>query len=106
MALAGVCLFFVLQSDVGSVMRISVDGQQVARVDLNSVTVAYEMPIGQGNVLRITPDGVCMAWADCADQVCVHQGELRSAQRPIVCLPNRVVVELDAQDDGVDMVVG
>ena len=47
-----------------------------------------------------------MVWADCPDQICVHQSWSSSPAKPIVCLPNRVTVLLVGGDGEVDGVLG
>lgn len=64
-----------------------------------------ELPIrqenGMENTLRLWPGGVAMAYSNCYNQLCVHQGEVRPdnmgdrpLQHMIVCAPHRLVVEL------------
>ena len=47
--------------------------------------------------------------SDCPGQDCVHSGAVSRAGQSIVCLPARIVVQLEggaAADDGVDLVIG
>ena len=64
-----------------------------------------ELPItqadGMKNVVHISPSGFFMASATCENQDCVHQGEvtlqnrdLRILGNQVVCLPNKVMLEL------------
>lgn len=46
------------------------------------------------NKLVIENDSVRMLEADCPDQVCVHTGPISKPGQTIVCLPNRVVIEI------------
>ncbi len=74
-----------------------------------STEESYTYPIRQlneagelvENRLRLTPEGVCMEYATCENQDCVHQGEVtlqnkdtRVLMNFILCLPNRVSVAL------------
>ena len=62
---------------------------------------------GEGsNLIRIDARGVCVEWADCAGQECVHMGYLKNKNLPIVCLPHRMVIRFAeaAKDDGLDAV--
>lgn len=50
-----------------------------------------------------------MTVSDCPTQDCVHMGEITRGGQSIVCLPARIVVQLEggaAADDGVDLVIG
>ena len=50
-----------------------------------------------------------MTTSDCPTQECVHTGKITRSGQSIVCLPARIVVQLEggaAADDGVDLVIG
>lgn len=85
-------------------VRISVDGQEYQTVPLGKVQRVVVDRHGIHNVIAISADGdVYMEESNCENQDCIHQGRVNLGniyQRPlgnmIVCLPNRVVVELIA----------
>ena len=59
-----------------------------------------EIFIGDTNICRIQDGQVSMIWADCPDQVCVHTRAIENGGGTIVCLPNRIVLEIeDASGD-------
>jgi hypothetical protein len=77
---------------------IFLDGELLHSVDLNAVTEPYDLPVGDGNVVRIAHGEVYMLSASCRDQICVKHAHLsadgrRDGDTPIVCLPNNVVVK-------------
>ena len=80
------------------------DGREIARVDLSHVTESYTVPL-DGNVILVEPGSIRMQSADCPDQICVHQGALHDAGR-IVCLPNRVLIEMQHTKDAPDAKAG
>ena len=48
-----------------------------------------------------------MTSASCPDKVCVHRGKLSEKASPIVCLPNRVLIQYQDNKGGdVDAVTG
>ena len=53
---------------------------------------ARDIVIDIHNTIRIADHKVRMVYADCPDKRCVKQGA--SDMFPIICLPNRVVVEI------------
>jgi hypothetical protein len=57
-----------------------------------SLTENRDLVIDSHNVVRIQDNEVMMLKSDCPDKRCVRQG--KSDSLPIICLPNRVVVEL------------
>lgn len=90
------------KTDIGDCVVISVDGKEYARVPLsNPQTVTVTQETGEVNVVEISDHGAVMASSTCDNQLCVHMGEVtvdnwewRANQQFIICLPNRVSVEL------------
>ena len=80
------------------------DGEEVERVDLSRVTQSYTIPL-EGNTILVQPGQICMRSANCPDQLCVRQGTIHSFGR-IVCLPNRVVIEIQPDQNAPDAKVG
>ena len=85
--------------------RITLGGAEYRTVPLSEdTTVVIEQPGGVYNTVRITSGGVSMESASCPDQRCVKQGFMtpdnidgRYLENAIICLPNRVVIELLAE---------
>lgn len=81
---------------------ISVDGKEYARVPLSKPrTVTVEQQNGCVNVVEVSDHGAVMLSSTCDNQLCVQMGEvtvdnweIRPNQQFIICLPNRVSVEL------------
>lgn len=78
--------------------EVSLDEDQVVEIDQGSGVINHVM---------VKDGSIFMADASCPDQQCVHQGpmnpdnyEQRGLYNWIVCLPNRVVVELQLEDEG------
>ena len=85
--------------------EVYMDGVLVEKLDLRFVPQPYTLDLGEGNRLEVQQGRVRMVWADCPDQICVHQQWSSSPSRPIVCLPNRVTVLLVGGQDEVDGVL-
>ena len=81
---------------------ITVDGKEYARVPLSQPqTVTVTQEDGSVNVVEVSERGAVMRSSTCHNQVCVQMGEVtvdnweyRVNQQFIICLPNRVSVEL------------
>lgn len=81
---------------------ITVDGKEYARVPLSRPqTVTVRQKDGSVNVIEVTERGAVMQSSTCGNQLCVKMGEVtldnwqfRPNQQFIICLPNRVSVEL------------
>lgn len=87
---------------------ISWDGQVVQTVELSKVEKYMTVSVGKPTVcvVELMPNQVRMKSSDCASQACVHTGWISRAGQSIVCLPNRVVVELTGGTSDVDVVLG
>ena len=76
------------------------DGVLIERIDLALVDTPYTFTVtGEGgctNVIEVRPGSIGVLSADCPDQLCVHQGFTDSLLVPIVCLPNRLVIQVSA----------
>lgn len=89
------------ESATGEII-VTVDGAEYARIPLGErQTLTVAQPDGSVNVIEITPNGAVMASSSCHNQLCVQMGEVtlenwetRANQQYIICLPNRVSVEL------------
>ncbi len=60
------------------------------------------------NVCEIKDGKVKMTEASCPDHVCIRQGTIDAPGETVVCLPNKVVLEIvskDGEEDGLDAVV-
>lgn len=68
-------------------------------------TVTVEGDDGKVNVIKIDGSGVVMASSTCTNQICVNtgrisaeSGEMFDLDNWIVCLPNRVSIELSEEE--------
>ena len=69
-------------------------GRTSSRYDLGTDrTVLAEGPLGQTKIV-ITGGRVWVEDSPCRDRVCVQMGKKKRAGEQIICLPNRVVVEV------------
>ncbi len=97
------------------IVRISVDGEIYGEYSLeknNNIEVVIDGEVQ--NVVTIS-DGKCyMSHASCPDKLCVNQGAIHTDKQSIICLPNKVVVEVvkgdganadDSSDDTPDAIV-
>lgn len=92
-------------------VRITRGGREFGIYPLNKDAEIEVSGDGHSNLVQIREGRVSMAHSDCKNQVCVHTGEITQAGETIVCLPNRVTVEIlnkgkgGDPDDGIDAVV-
>ena len=96
LALAGAGVY--LLHGGGTRAAIYVDGELYDTVDLGAVAVAYERTVQTEygrNTLRIGPGEIAVIEADCPGNDCVHQGAITDSAIPIVCLPHRLVIQIE-----------
>ena len=109
--LAGSAAFLLLRPiSEGHVARISLDGQVVEEIDLSRVEAPYTLTIdgpgGFSNTITVEKGRICVSKAGCPDQICVHQGYISDGTTPIVCLPNKLIIEIIGGGSGFDAATG
>ncbi len=86
----------------GTVAVISVDGEEYERIDLSKAEQSYDFVIETkygSNTVHVEPGGISVTEADCPDGVCVRQGVIVSGGMPIICMPHRLVIEIEGGPD-------
>ena len=100
--LAGVLLTRPMTAVEEDMVIITIDGKEYARVPLSKPqTVTVKQGNGCVNVVEVSDHGAVMLSSTCDNQLCVNMGEVtvdnwefRPNQQFIICLPNRVSIEL------------
>lgn len=78
-------------------LEIQVDGKIFKKIKLTGNTKTYLIDISKDNkknVVLVDKETVSMKESNCKDQICVHHGKISKNGETIVCLPNRVVLEI------------
>lgn len=90
---------------------IYVNGVEKDRIKISEENAGLEVPLHTEfgyNKLLFSEDGVRSIEADCPDKIDVKQGFIYKPGETIVCLPNRLVVEIisteESDVDEVDLV--
>ena len=99
-------LFIALTKSDGSKVVITVDGEIRETLDLNVDQIfTIEGENGSINVMEIKDGSVIMSQADCSDKLCVKHRSIHYNHESIVCLPNKVVLEIvDGEEGELDMI--
>lgn len=87
-------------------VEILQDGTVLYELDLSRngdqiLEISYQ---GRSNTVQIQDGNIRVQAAECPDQICVHRGYLSDTGLPIVCLPNRLVIQY--KDTGTDGAAG
>jgi len=95
LAFAIILICISLFSEKGATVVVSVDGQEIASLPLNEDTV-YNIGghHGSKNVLEITNGMAHLTDASCPDKLCINMGYISKKGQSIICLPNKVVIEI------------
>ena len=86
--------YLLLGRQTGSCVMISKDNEEIGTYSLKDDRV---IDVGDGNRLEIKDGAVHMLYADCPDQICVPTGWIDQEHDLIVCMPNKVVVQIVEQ---------
>lgn len=76
-------------------LLITADGEEYGRYSLSENKT---IDINGTNVCEILEGKVHMKDADCPDKLCIHQGTIYRQGETIVCLPNKIVLEITGTD--------
>lgn len=98
--------FFVLggKKEEGSKVVITIAGKEYGIFSLEEDNKVEILEIGR-NVLQIQDGYAKMIEADCPDLLCIHQKKIYKKGETIVCLPNKVVVEvIKGEENGLDSI--
>ena len=90
--------------ETGQMVYISVDGREYAYYSLmEDRTVSIDQ---KGHINKITIKGgkVSMVFSDCQNQDCIRRGEIENTSQTIICLPNKVVVEIRGSQQKYDAI--
>ncbi|MCL2415477.1 MAG: NusG domain II-containing protein [Defluviitaleaceae bacterium] len=102
-ALALIIFFFIANPVAqGGSIAITVDGSEYAVLDLNNNNGrVFEIITANGhNEIIIENNSARMQSASCPDRLCLHQAPITRSFMTIVCLPNRVVIEMRVAASG------
>ena len=101
---------FLQRGVAGSIACVYQDGVLVESIDLTTVVEPYTFFIESDtgmNLVSVENGRIRVFEADCPDGACVRQGWLSGGRMPIVCLPHRLVIELEGRNTSdLDAVVG
>ena len=87
---------------------VTVDGAEFGRFLLREdVTEKIELPDGSYNILEIKNGKARVTEASCPDGICVNHRAVSRQGETIVCLPNKVVVEIqNGAEPDLDSITG
>lgn len=89
-------------------VSIQVNGKEIKKIIFDDAIVGNTIPIETEygyNLIEVGDNEIRVIEADCPDKIDVKQGSISRIGETIVCLPNKLVVEIKGIDnvDGIDM---
>ena len=84
----------------GGYAEILQHGEVVHTLDLSTDTVYTSTRDNFLNIIQISGGAASMLDANCPDSYCLHQAPIMYTGQTIVCLPNRLVVQIRAAEEG------
>ena len=94
----------LLTGTTGQKVQIEVDGKPYAVYSLSENQTIEITEHGHTNKITIKDGTVQMAYSDCKNQICVNDGQISKTNQSIVCLPNKVLVEITGGEEEVDAI--
>ena len=123
-AIASVIWIVLVKNTKGETVTIASNGVTLKTVALNTIDgeliltvindpsdenspyiVEGNKPLGNHyNVIRITREGAEIIDSDCSTHICIHEGITDSPAKPIVCLPNKLLITVTGENTDTDAV--
>lgn len=102
--IAGMRIWQKNNTSTDSVAVVTIDGERYGSYPLSEdITERIELPDGSYNNLVIRDGYADVTEASCPDQICVKHNRIKYAGESIVCLPNKLLVEIEGgEDNGID----
>ncbi len=101
---AGIRIWQKNNTKSGAVAVVTVDGVRYGAYPLSEdITERIDLADGTYNILVIEDGYADVTEASCPDQICVNHNRIRYSGESIVCLPNKLIVEVEGgEDNGID----
>ena len=103
-SVAGIRIWQKNNTKSGAVAVVTVDGVRYGAYPLaEDITERIDLADGTYNILVIEDGYADVTEASCPDQICVNHNRIRYSGESIVCLPNKLIVEVEGgEDNGID----
>lgn len=90
-----------------NIVVIKSDNEIAKKINLSTVTSPYTFTIENNdgiNTIYVSKGEIYVKEASCPDKVCVNHGPLKNNFSPIVCLPNKLIIEFYNDNNDIDTV--
>lgn len=104
--IAAVFVFYALLPEDGERAVVSHDGDVIAEIPLD-VSGEYVFPQVPDMIFNAGNGTVSVAESGCGDKICMRTGKISKRGEVIICVPNKVIVEIkgSTKESDVDAVL-
>lgn len=85
---------------------IKQDGKIIKTIDLNKIVETQEFKIktekGDYNTVLVKHNSICIKDSDCPHKECIKSGWISQPGEMIVCLPNKLIIDIQGQNNQID----
>ena len=97
---SAIAAYFFLVQDSGSYVKVSIDGEYYGSFSLSADTEYVINGYNGGVNTLVVKDGYAyLKDSSCPDHLCENMGRISKTGQSVICLPNRVVIEIAGDDD-------
>ena len=91
---------YLMNKNTPEVVKVIQDGHEIAAYSLLEDRIE-SIPYGDENynLLLISNGQVSVSDADCPDKLCVHQHSISRNGESIICLPHKLVIQIEAKEE-------
>lgn len=100
-------LYIFNSKNSSDIVIIVSDGKVIEKIDLSTISEPYTIDVtydGRKNTVLVEKNSIRVTSADCPDKVCLNHGKLKNSFSPIVCLPNRLIINYEKANEQIDIV--
>lgn len=93
-------------SGMDKYISVQVNGKEIKRIEYDKKLIGHTIPVQTEygyNLIKIGDERVRVIEADCPDKIDVKQGYISRIGETIVCLPNKMVIEIKGKRDKDDI---
>lgn len=104
--LAAISLYIYNIKYGSPVAQIYKDNKLIKTIVLSEDMEPFDFTVrgenGEENIIHGENGRICVSSASCPDKICVNRGYISDGVAPIVCLPNRVIIEIKNAENKAD----
>lgn len=105
-SIIGVFTYKNFKSGPEKIALIKQDGKVIKTIDLNKIKYKQKFIVkyksSNFNKIEIENGKIAITDADCPDKICVKTGWISEPGQSIVCLPHKLIIEIEGKNSNYD----